>query len=64
MIKIETTLRPCFVEEATGKRKALFHTFTLEEGNAVVEFEDGSCTTVAPWNIVFADSKYKDYSFE
>ena len=65
-IKINIVVRPCVVLYGNNKVKALFHNFTLEDGNAVVEFENGECTTVAPWNIRFVDSQYKfkEYSFE
>ena len=51
----KSTLRKCIVNYGHEKRSALFHLFTKDEGNAVVEFEDGECTTVAPWDVQFTD---------
>jgi hypothetical protein len=50
-------LRTCIVNYGSEKRAALFHLFTKEEGNAVVEFGNGECTTVSPWNVQFTDGE-------
>lgn len=63
-IKCESELRPCLVKCGTENKKALFHCFTLKEGNAVVEFENGRCNTVDPWDIQFVDSKINGYCFQ
>lgn len=61
-IKIETELRPCLVDTDGKERKALFHIF-CDDGAAVIEFEDGKCSTVAPWAVKFIDNRFNQYCF-
>ena len=61
-IKIVHELRPCVVSVSGIVTKALFHQWT-EEGNAILELENGECSTYAPWQIKFVDERIKDYCF-
>ena len=63
-IIIEHELRPCKVKTNNNEYKnALFHMFDTD-GNAVLEFEDGSTGTYNGNYVVFLDNKFKDYCFE
>jgi len=63
-IKITRELRPCKLKCDHGEYKnALFHIFDTD-GNAVVEFEDGTVTTYNGNYVVFLDNKFQDYCFE
>jgi len=59
-IKISYEVRPCILEDVD--EKALFHCFT-NDGNAIVEFDDGTCTTTNPCVIRFVDNKFSEYDF-
>lgn len=67
IIKIESEVRPCYVE---GK-KALFHKFSHEKSPifndeydfAIVEYEDGKIDKVSPKKITFCDGKINQYAF-
>jgi hypothetical protein len=61
--KMEIEIRPCLVSLNGTERKALFHLFNYLDGAAVVELEDGQCTTVAPWAVKFVDNKISEYCF-
>jgi hypothetical protein len=61
-INVSMELRPCILTLNNQKLKAIFHCFTINE-NAIVEFEDGRCTTVAPWCIQFVNSKVSEYNY-
>ena len=61
-IKVTYELRPCYVG-SEKKKKALFHSWT-NDGNAIVELEDGSCTTYASFAIQFVSPKINNYCFE
>lgn len=62
-IKIIKELRPCYYFEdnvsRSNKKKALFHQWN-EAGHAIIEFDDGTCTTCEPWNIQFIRSEFKE----
>ena len=60
-IKMTYELRPCYV--GMNKDKALFHTWT-NDGDAIVELQDGSCTTYPPYDIHFVSSEISNYCFE
>jgi hypothetical protein len=63
LLKAEVDVRPCIVTLFGTTRNALFHGFT-REAHAIVEFEDGNCTTVDVFNIRFIDGKIKEYCFD
>jgi hypothetical protein len=44
-------------------RKAVFHTFT-NDGHAVIELENGECTTVDAYKIQFVESLVQKYCYE
>lgn len=62
-ISISFELRPCIVTWNGSERKALFHMFSYSDRFAVVEFEDGECSSVAACDIRFVDNKIGEYVF-
>ena len=62
-IKITKELRPCWIVGNGLMAKGLFHQWN-EDGNAIVELEDGRCSTYSSFNIKFVQSKCNEYNFE